>query len=456
MSTEMLIENATVVTMNEKREVLPAASILIQGERIAAIGDQLEMRQSYPQAEKFDAAGMVAVPGLINCHTHIPMSLQKGITLAVSDGVYRVMWPVEKNLKPEDVYIGALAGGAEALLGGSTTVVDHYFFAEQTAKAVCELGLRSVIAHTLMSRIGPFTGEEELEEGIDFVRRWKGRHPLVIPWLGPHASESVSTEWFLKLRQAASDEGVGLHMHLAQSPQERDYIKEKYGKGCVEYLAEIGVLNKDVLAAHCIFISEEEMDLLAKTGAHPIYCPMGHSLGGKPAQAWKMIQKGADVLIGTDAVTSNNVMDLTGELRVAGAAQKQLTSDPQTMPSNKILEMVTINAAAAIGMKGQLGTLAPGYLADLVLLDFRRISTAPAYSLLDTIVYCCNGRDVNSVFVNGRMVVRDGRLLTMDEGELVKRIDERGHSLMSRAVKGDKELEDLFQKNSVLWKKGHQ
>jgi 5-methylthioadenosine/S-adenosylhomocysteine deaminase len=448
MSKEWLIENATLVTMNEKREILPQASIVIQDDQIAAIGNKQTLRQVYPQAERYDATGMVALPGLINCHTHIPMSLQKGITLAVTDGVYRVMWPVEKNLKPEDVYIGALAGGAEALLGGSTTVVDHYFFAEQTARAVCELGLRGVIAHTLMSRIGPFTGEKELEEGIDFVRRWKGRHPLVIPWLGPHASESVSTEWFLKLKQAASDEGVGLHMHLAQSPQERDYIKEQHGKGCVEYLAEIGVLDKDVLAAHCIFISEAEMDLLAKSGTHPVYCPMGHSLGGKPAQAWKMIQKGADVLIGTDAVTSNNVMDLTGELRIAGAAQKQLTNDALAMPSSKILEMVTINAAAAIGMQGKLGTLAPDYLADLVLLDFRRMSTAPAYSLLDTIVYCCNGRDVNTVFVNGRLVVRDGRLLTMDEGELVRRINERGPSLMSQAVKGDAELEALFRSNA--------
>lgn len=445
MRKEWLIENATVVTMNEKREILPQASIYIRDERIAAIGNKEALRQMNPQAEKLNAAGMVALPGLINSHTHIPMSLQKGITLAVTDGVYRVMWPVEKNLKPEDVYIGALAGGAEALLGGSTTVVDHYFFAEQTARAVCELGLRGVIAHTLMSRIGPFTGEKELEEGIDFVRRWKGRHPLVIPWLGPHASESVSPEWFLKLRQAACDEGVGLHMHLAQSTQERDYIKKQHGKGCVEYLAEIGVLDKDVLAAHCIFISEDEMDILAKTGAHPIYCPMGHSLGGKPAQAWKMIQKGADVLIGTDAATSNNVMDLAGELRMAGAAQKQLTNDPLAMPSYKILEMVTVNAAAAIGMQGQLGTLAPGYLADLILLDFRRISTAPAYSLLDTIVYCCNGRDVNTVFVNGRMVVRDGKLLTLDEGELIKNINNRGRSLMNRAVKGDAELEALFR-----------
>ncbi len=447
MSTEWLIEHATVVTMNSKRDILFNTSIAIQDEKIAEIGETEALRVKYPAAKRVDASGKVALPGLINCHTHIPMSLQKGITLAIPEGLYRVMWPVEKNLTPEDVYAGAMAGGAEALLGGSTTVLDHYFYSEQTARAVISLGLRAVIGHTLMSRLGPMTGEKELEEGIDFVRRWKGKNPLVIPWLAPHASDTVSTDWLEKLRQTATDEGVGLHLHLAQSPRERSYIKDEHGLGCVEYLAEIGFLDKDVLAAHCIFISEGEIDLLAKSGAHPVYCPMGHSLGGHPMQAWKLIQRGADVLIGTDCVTANNVMDLTGELRIAGAAQKQMTGDSLAMPSSKILEMVTVKAAAAIGMEGKLGTLAPGYLADMILLDFDRMPTAPAYSLLDNIVYCCNGRDVNTVFVNGKMVVQEGQLLTANEKELALQIEEHGRSLMSRAVKGDAELETLFRSN---------
>ena len=409
---------------------------------IVEVGESSTLKRTADRT--IDARGNIVMPGLINAHTHIPMSLQKGITLAVPDGLYRVMWPVEKNLTAEDVYIGALAGGAEALLGGTTTVVDHYFFAEQTARAVVRLGLRGAIGHTIMSRLGPITGEQELEEGIDFVRRWKGRDPLVTPMLAPHASDTVSTDWLLRLRRAANDEGVGLHMHLAQSKLERAYIQEQHSKGCVEYLADIGFLGKDVLAAHCIYISEAEMDLLAQTGAHPVYCPMGHSLSGHPAQAWKMILKGTGVIIGTDCVTSNNVMDLTGELRIAGAAQKQLSGDSQAMPAGKILEMVTTDAAAAIGMGDCLGRLAPGFLADIILLDFDRISTAPAYSLLDNIVYCCNGRDVDTVFVNGQMVVREGTLLTADEKELVKQINERGRRLMRRAVQGDAELEKLF------------
>ena len=304
------------------------------------------------------------LPGLINCHTHIPMSLQKGLTLAVPGGI--VQSDVALGEKPHRP--GCASGGAGRRGRGIERRLDHrcghYFFAEQTAEAIIELGLRGVIGHTIMSRLGPITGEKELEEGIDFVKRWKGRNPLVIPWLAPHASDTVSKEWLLRLRQVASDEQVGLHMHLAQSPHEEAYIREQYGMGCVEYLERIGYLGPDVIAAHCIFIGDAELEILARTGTHPIYCPMVHSLGGKPMRAWELLKKGAGVVIGTDCVCANNVMDLVGELRIAGVGQKQMNGNSQVMPASKILEMVTVDAAEAIGMKGKLGELAPGALAD--------------------------------------------------------------------------------------------
>lgn len=441
----ILIENATIVTMNTGRDILHEGSIAIVGDKIAAIGGIHDLRAQFPDAEIINAQGKVALPGFINSHTHIAMSLQKSLTLAVPEGLYRVMWPIEKNLTPEDVYIGALAGGAEALKSGTTTVVDHYFHIDETVRATRQLGLRGVLGHTIMSRLGPITGEQELEKGIDFVKQWKGKDPLVIPWLAPHASDTVAKDWLLRLRQVASDEGVGLHLHLAQSPRERAYIEELYGMGCVEYLESIGFLGKDVFTAHCIFIKDIEIDVLARTGAHPLYCPMGHSLGGRPARAWEMIQRGAGVLLATDCVTGNNVMDLTGELRIAGIAQKQMHGDGNVMPSRKILEMVTIEAADAIGMGDQLGRLVPGYLADILLLDFDGLSTAPNYSLLDNIVYCCNGRDANTVIVGGKVTVRNHKLLTADEDELVGMIEDRGRSLVSRALQGDKELEWLWK-----------
>ena len=445
MSQNLLIEHVTAVTMNPSREVLYDACIVIKDECIEAVGSTDELVAQYPESKRIDGSGKVALPGFINNHTHIAMSLQKGITLVVPEGIYRVMWPVEKNLTPEDVYVGALAGGAEALKGGSTTVLDHYFFAEETTRATLKLGLRGFIGHTIMSHMGPIIGEAELENGIEYVRSWKGKSPLVVPWLAPHAPDTVSKEMLLKLRQTASDEGVGLHLHVAQSKREQSYIEEKFGMSCLEYLESIEFLGPDVFAAHCIYIEDSDIDLLAKTGTHPIYCPMTHSLVGKPARAWEMLQRGAGVLIGTDCVTSNNLIDITGELRIAGAAQKQMMGNPNVMPSSKILEMVTVDAAHALGMGDQLGQLVPGYLADIILLDFDSLSTTPNYSLLDNIVYTRNGRDVNTVIVNGKIVVKDHQLLTIDEEELIRRIDDRGHQLISRAVQGDEELSELLR-----------
>ncbi len=446
MKAQLIIENVIAVTMDENREVLKNALIVIEGERITAVTEDGDVRKKYPGAQVIDGRGKVALPGLINAHTHISMSLQKGVTLMLDDGLYRVMWPVEKNLTGEDVYIGGLAGAAEALKGGATTVVDHYFFAEDVARAVTEVGVRGVVGHTIMSRMGPITGERELAAGIDFLDAWKDRNPLVIPWLAPHATDTVAKDWLLKLRRVATDKKVGLHLHVAQTTKERDYIQGEYGMGCIEYLDEIGFLGPDVLAAHCIFISEDEMDLMAESGAHPLYCPMAHSLNARSQEAWKMLQKGVGVLLATDCVTTNNVMDLYGELRIAGAAQKLMSGDAAALPATKILEMATIDGAAAIGMGDCLGRLIPGYLADVILVDFDHLATAPNYSLIDNLVYCCNGRDVHTVIVNGQVVVRDHTLQTLDENELKDQITDRGNTLINKAVQGDAELKDLLIK----------
>jgi len=444
MTNHLVIENITILTMNSAREIKENASIVINGSQITEIGSADEIRTQFPDARYMDGKGKVVMPGLINCHTHIAMSLQKGITMAVPDGLYRVMWPVEKVLTPEDIYTGALIGGAEALLGGSTTIVDHYFHMEEITQATLKLGLRGALGHTIMSRLGPITGDEELREGIDFARRWKGKHELVMPMLAPHASDTVAPEWLKELREIATSEELRLHLHLAQSQRELDYIREQHGMGCVEYLEDIDFLGEDVLAAHCIHVDDHELDILARSGAHPVYCPMGHSLGGKPMRAWELLQRGAGALIGTDCVTSNNVMDLAGELRIAGAAQKQLTGDRTAMPSMKILEMVTVDAAKAIGMEGKLGSLAPGYLADLVVLDIAGLHAAPNYSLADTIIYACTGRDVDTVIVNGQVVVKGGKLNTVDETELVEMAERYGQKLMKRAVENDPELNFLW------------
>lgn len=433
MPNSIIIEHATVVTMNQSRAILKDAAIVICGDRIAAVDLTPQVASPLGDVERIDGSGRVVLPGLINAHTHIALSVLRGLSLAVPDGLYRVIWPLERQLTPEDCYVAALAGGAEALKAGTTTVVDRYFFEEQAARAAVKLGLRGFMGHTIMSDKGPRFGQIEFDEALAFIERWHGRYPTITPNLAPHAPDTVDRDWLIRLRRIADEVGAGLQLHLAQTEREQREIAQRYGMGCVEYLDDIGFLGPDVLAAHCIFVSDSEIDILARSGAHPVYCPMGHALGGRVAAAWEMLTRGASVLIGTDCTTANNVMDLVGELRIAGVSQKQLTNDPCSMPATKLLEMVTVDAAEALGVGDRLGAIIPDHLADLVVLRFDGLHTSPNNSLIDNIVYCCTGRDVEHVIVNGELVVRDGRLVRFKEDILASEVAEVGRDLLQRA-----------------------
>jgi 5-methylthioadenosine/S-adenosylhomocysteine deaminase len=438
--SDIIIKNTTIVSMNKKREILENRTVVVEGDKIKEITINNQIDKKFKNYKVIDGSGKILLPGLINSHTHIALSLLKGVALPVREGLYEVMWPIERLRTAEDCYIGALAGAIEAVKNGTTTIVDRYFFEEEAAKAVISVGLRGFLGHSILSHTGAIFGEKELEEAINFIERWKNVHPLVVPNFAPHGTDTVDKNWLKIIRNIADSEGVGIQLHVAQTQREKDYINNKYGLGCVEYLYELGFLKEDVLCAHSIFLEDYEIEIFAKSGAHPVYCPMGHALSGAVARAWEMLQNGVKVLIGTDCVTINNVMDLLGELKIAGSSQKQYYKDPTAMPSMKILEMVTIDAAKALGMEGKLGVIEEDYLADMILIDFEGIHTTPNYFTIDNIIYCCNGRDVNTVIINGEIIVENQKLLTFDENEIIERAQKTGHGLISKACKANPSL----------------
>jgi len=254
---DILIKNAYVVTMDPAGRVIQDGAIAIEGNKILDVGPSKEISASYNAREEIDAHDMIALPGFINMHTHIAMCVISRIGRELKDRLYRVYWPMERAWIPEDCYKASLMGAAEALLFGTTCIVDHYFFMEEIAKATIELGIRGFLGHTIMTEDGPWVGRAEFEEGVNFVKRWKGKHPLVIPCLAPHAPDTVSPDWLVELKEIANEQNVKIHMHLSQSMREVRKVKGPWGRGArspVDLLHRLKVLGPDLIAAHCIYI----------------------------------------------------------------------------------------------------------------------------------------------------------------------------------------------------------
>ena len=436
---DLLITGGTVLTMNAQRIVLHDGAVAITQDHIIAVGPSAKIKKEIVAQRVIDATGCVVMPGLINPHTHLAMNVQRGLSATVPDALYRVMWPIEQALTGQDCYIGALLGAAEALKAGITTVNDHYFFMEDIARATTETGIRGVLGHTIMSGDGPFTGQDEFDEGVAFVRRWQD-HSLVHPALAPHAPDTVSTDWLRQLRTLARELNVPLHLHVAQSQREVDTIRSANGCGSVEHLHNLGFLGADVVAAHCIYISDHEMDLLARSGTHAVYCPRTHALYGRSQRATEIISRGGSVVIGDDYTGRDFGFDLLAEIQAAAMIQREQTGNPQTLPAIKLLEMVTIDAARALGLEGEIGTLAPGLLADLIVLNLDTLHTTPVFDIANTVAFGSSGRDVRTVIVNGRIVVDDNQLTQVDEDEILQQARKTSNELLGRALVRDDEL----------------
>ncbi len=441
---DILVKNAYVVTMDRVGRVIQDGAIAIEGSRILDVGPSEEIVASYDAREEIDARDMIALPGFINAHTHIAMCVIAGMGSELKDRLYRVYWPMEKAWTPEDCYKASLMGATEALLFGSTCIVDHYFFMEEIAKATTELGIRGVLGHTIMTEDGPWVGREEFEEGVRFVKRWKGKHPLVIPCLAPHAPDTVSPEWLAELREISIEQAVRIHMHLSQSMREVRKVKGPWGRGArspVDLLYKLNILGPNLIAAHCIYVDEHDLELLSKTHTNVVYCPSTYALGGSYSRASDMIRLGIRVLIGTDARPA----DMISELRAAAMTQRQLTGDPHSLKANKLLRMATIDAAKALGLEEKLGSIEKGKLADIVLVSMKKPHMNPRFDPLANLVYNALGSDVDTVIVDGKIVVRKGSLVKHDMESVINLGREAARSLIFRATEIDPNLKQLIK-----------
>ncbi|ABL77469.1 amidohydrolase family protein [Thermofilum pendens] len=448
MATLVIRDADTILTMNSARPVLRHQSILVDGNVVAAVGDYSSLVASYGAPDEvIDGRGKVVLPGFYDLHTHIAMAGFRGLAADAGDVIYRVFWPLERLLSGESVYRFALLGGLEALKSGVVLVADHYFFMRDVARALVELGLRGLLGHTYMDRDGPFTGERELREALDFVERWRG-HELITPVLAPHAPDTVSRDNLLYFAELSREKNLFVHMHLAQTLREFKTVKEETGYTPVRYALRLGLLGGRSIVAHANYVDENEKALLAHSGSVIVQCPSTYFMSGTPFHAYDYWQLGGNVAIGTDAPCYNDNVDFFEEMRLLVYGQRMKLEKSGVWRAYDVLEMATRLSARLVGVRG--GFVGKGALADLVLVNLSSVRLRPFLDPFSNIVYAASSGDVDTVIVNGRVVLKGGRHVSLDEERIVSQAEAEARMLLRRALDESPELESIIGRDKEI------
>ncbi len=430
---DLILKGGIVVTMNDAGDVFDPGAVVVQGDHIVAVGPEAVAAQ-YSARETVDCAGQAVIPGLVNAHTHLPMTLLRGLADDRRLDVWLLgyMMPVEREfVNPDFVRLGTLLACAEMIRSGVTCFADMYYFEEDVAWAVVEAGLRGLCTQTVLKFPSPDAAsyEESLEASRDFIRRWKG-HPLVVPGVAPHAPYTCTEDILRACAELAVEFDVPLHIHIAETAQEVEDSRREHGMPVVPWVKKQGVLEARVLAAHCVHIDAGEMRTLRNAGAGVAHNPTSNlKLSSGIAPVKQMLEVGLHVGIGTDGPASNNDLDMFEEMRLAALLAKGVSGDPTALPAKQALALATIEGARALHMGDITGSLEPGKRADIAIVNLSGLHQTPKFgheanAIYAQLVYTGKSSDVAHVLCNGRWLMRDRRLLTLDEGDLAVQAQE--------------------------------
>ena len=373
-----------------------------------------------------DASKMAVMPGLINCHTHAAMTLLRGYAddLPLMEWLEKKIWPIEAKLQPEYVYWGTKLAVLEMIRGGTTCFADMYFMMDQVAEVVKETGIRASLSRGLISFNN---GPKALAENIEFVKKYNGAaEGRISTMLGPHAPNTCVPEFLQEAADEAKKLGVGIHIHIAETLAEVNQLKEKYGKSPVEVVYDAGVFDAStVLAAHCVHMTDDDLKIFAQKGVNVAHNPKSNmKLASGIAPITKMIEMNINVGIGTDGAASNNNLDMFQEMRTAALLQKVHTYDPTAVSAYQALAMATSCGAKALGLGHQVGKIQAGLQADIILVDLSSPHLQPLHDVNAHLVYAASGSDVDTVIINGKVVMKNKEIKTIDEERVIFEIGE--------------------------------
>lgn len=443
----ILLKCRYIATFNTREEILENAYIGIDEKsgKIEYIGKE---KPPIPYDEVIELNKHVVMPSFINAHTHVPMVLLRGLKddVDLHTWLNKYIFPAEDRLKATDIYYGALQGIAELIESGTSLFIDMYFYEEEIAKAVMESGVRAILSRGVLDITEDRTPETEVKKTLDFLafleRMWSSNletRDRIFFALGPHAPYTCSRELLILMREKAEElkkklNNVWINIHVAETRNEFEDFLEKTGKSPVSYLDSIGFLGSDVLSIHTIWVRDEDLAVLAKNKVIVVHNPSSNlKLGSGIAPVPKMLEKEIRVLIGTDSAASNNRLDILSEARLAALLHKGITGNPAILPAKKILRMLTIDAAKALGLDGLLGSIEVGKQADLVIFNIKKTLQAyPFHDIYSLIIYSLDLRAVEKVMVKGRWVYDNGQFLT------IKNIEE----ILERNAETRRRIED--------------
>ena len=418
---DLIVAGDYVVIMDESEQVVKDGAVAVDGGRIVAVGPRTDIASKFRARRALDGAGKVVLPGLINGHTHAAMTLLRGIAddIELIEWLQKYIFPTEVRFVDADfVRVGTELACAEMIRGGTTTFVDMYYFPDSVAEAVESCGLRVLVAASVIDQKSPdaANGTESLAKAVDFARRWKGRNNRIIPIIGAHSVYTLKPDMLKRIRAGAEELGVPISIHVSESRFEIETTKQNYHTTPIHLLNDIGFLDGPTIAAHVVWPQDDEIPLLVQHEVGVIHNPSSNmKISSGIAPIAKMLAAGVRVGLGTDGPATNNDLDMWEEMRLAAFLQKVSTMDPKVLPARMVLNMATRGGAEAIGLGEEIGALTVGRRADLIQVSLADVHFVPMYDVISHLVYVADEQDVTSVVVDGRILMRDGKVLTVDE-----------------------------------------
>lgn len=426
---DLILKNAIVVTMDEKFHIFEPGALAVNGDQIIAVGQEDDLLAAYDANETIDCGAKVLLPGLINAHTHVPMTLIRGLAddLRLDVWLLGYMMPVEREfVSPEFVRLGTKLACAEMIKSGVTCFADMYYFEDDIAEATAEVGMRALPGQSVMKFAAPDASsfEEALIKAEEFIKKWVG-HPLIIPTLAPHAVYSTTPEILEACSELARKYDVPVQIHISETLNEVEDLREEQGMPVVPYVKKFGILETKMIAAHCVHIDEGEMRSLQHANAGIAHNPSSNmKLASGFAPISRMLDLNLNVGIGTDGPASNNDLDMIEEMRLATFIAKNFTGDPTAMPARQTLAMGTSIGAKALHIDHLTGSLEVGKKADLILVDLHTLHNSPRFKrdpngIYAQIIFAGKATDVSDVMVNGKWLMKSRQLTTINETELL-------------------------------------